>query len=369
MSRDNAFAARLWARQVRGWRAGRASVALHCAGRALPLEHGPGGYDASANDKHCMTGIRRLAFLLVIAAIVVSPIVAAELLLRRAGLGDPILFEVRWSYRFAPVPNQSQVRRRGAKVTIDSKGLRSVRDWASPADGKVLFVGDSVTWGGSYIDDEDTFAAGVCARLQAATGRHFVCGNAGTNEYGTDNMAARIRYKTFEDETALVVTVIADDTLRGLKDADAAFVFTAAPPGPFKALWEATAFVVWRLNRAMRPFQPVPSKDDHRVAERSLENLLAAVRETARPGRKVLFVLSPLAAELNGKELELTRVVRATLERSGFPFLDLHAAVSVSATPDFYYDGIHLERRGHQFYADQIARRLLEMGEGGEKRQ
>ena len=61
--------------------------------------------------------------------------------------------------------------------------------------------------------------------------------------------------------------------------------------------------------------------------------------------------------------------MRATLARSGFPFLDLHAAVSASVTPDFYYDGIHLERLGHQFYADQIARRLLEMGEGGEKRQ
>src|SRR5262245_54791260 len=316
-----------------------------------------------------MTRMRRVAYWLVIAAIVVSPVVAAEVVLRHAGLGHPILFQANWASRFAPAPNQSQVRRRGAKVTIDSQGLRAIKDWTSPAQGKILFIGDSVTWGGTYIDDEDTFAAGVCARLQAATAKDFVCGNAGTNEYGTDNMAARIRYKTMKDETALVVTLIADDTLRGLKDADAAFVFTAAPPGPFKALWEATAFVVWRLNRAMRPFRPLPSRNDHRVAERSLDNLFAAIRETDRPGRHVLLVLSPLAAELNGKELELTKVVRAALERSGFPFLDLHAAVSAAVTPDFYYDAIHLDRRGHQFYAEQIARRLLaEMGENSDGR-
>jgi hypothetical protein len=329
----------------------------------------PSESTAARTTKHRMNGIRRVAYWLVIAAIIVSPVVAAELALRQAGLGHPILFQTAWSYRFAPAPNQAQVRRRGAKVTIDSMGLRAVKDWTSPAQGKILFVGDSVTWGGTYIDDGDTFAAGVCVRLQAATGKDFVCGNAGTNEYGTDNMAARIRYKTMDDETALVVTLIADDTLRGLKDADAAFVFTAPPPGPFKALLEATAFVVWRLNRSMRPFRPIPSRDDYRVAERSLENLFAAVRETQRSGRSVLFVLSPLAAELHGRELELTKVVRAALESSGFPVLDLHAAVSGAVTPDFYYDGIHLDRRGHHFYADQIAERLLaEMGENGQGR-
>jgi lysophospholipase L1-like esterase len=311
-----------------------------------------------------MSKSKTAIFWVVLGAIILAPIAAAELVLRQAGLGNPILFQTSWSYRFAPAPNQSQVRRRGAKVTIDGKGLRAVKDWTSPAHGKVLFVGDSVTWGGTYIDDEDTFAAGVCARLRAAMAKDFVCGNAGMNEYGTDNMAARIRYKNVDDETALVVTLISDDTLRGLKDADAAFVFTSPPPGPFKALWEASAFVVWRLNRAMRPFRPTPSKDDHQVAERSLENLFAAIRETERPRRKVLLVLSPLAAQLNGKELALTKVVRAALDRSGFPFLDLHAAVSAAVTPDFYYDGVHLDRRGHRFYADQIARRLLaEMGE------
>jgi hypothetical protein len=313
-----------------------------------------------------MSRIRRLVFWLIIAAIVGGPIVMAELALRWAGLGKPILYQTAMSYRFAPKPNQSQVRLRGARVTIDSKGLRAVTDWTSPAAGKILFIGDSVTWAGTSIDDRDTFATGVCARLQAAINKPFVCGNAGVNEYGSDNMAARLRYKNVDDETALVITLIADDTLRGLKDADAAFVFTAPPPAPFKALWEATAFVVWRLNRWMRPFQPGRSDDDQRVAERSLDNLFAAVRETDRPGRRVLFVLSPLAAELHGKELELTKVVRAKLMRSGFSFLDLHPAVSAAVTPDFYYDAVHLDRRGHQFYADQIARRLLaEMGENG----
>jgi hypothetical protein len=306
-----------------------------------------------------MSRSKQAVYWIILVVLVCAPVALAELVLRSAGLGYPILFYTNASYRFAPQPNQRQPRQKGAKVTIDSKGLRAVKDWTSPADGKLLFVGDSVTWGGTYIDDEDTFAAGVCERLERTTGKTFVCGNASANQYGTDNMAERIRYKDIDDETALIVTLISGDTLRGLRDADGSFFFTAPPPGPLRAVWEAATFLVWRLYRAMRPLQSYRSDHDARVAERSLENLFAAIRESQRPGRKVLIVLSPLEQELGGKEAPETRHVRSVLERSGFDFLDLHGAVSEQYAPDLFYDGIHLAKRGHQFYADQIANRLL----------
>jgi len=305
-----------------------------------------------------MSRVRKALYWAILIAIVGAPIILAELLLRHAGLGNPILFYANSSYRFAPAANQQQVRRNGARVTIDSKGFRAVKDWSSLADGKLLFIGDSVTWGGTSIDDQDTFAAGVCQRLAQATGKSFVCGNAGVNQYGTDNMAERIRYKNIDDETALIVTLISDDTLRGLHDADGSFFFVDPPPGPVRASWEAATFLVWRLYRAMRPVPHRPD-DDMRVAERSLENLFAAIRETQRPGRRVLIVLSPVERELGGKETPLTHRVRSVLERSGFDFLDLHAPVAAGHSSGFYSDGQHLDVKGHHFYADQIANRLL----------
>jgi hypothetical protein len=189
-----------------------------------------------------MTRSKQAVYWIILVVLVCAPVALAELFLRSAGLGYPILFYTNASYRFAPQPNQRQLRQKGAKVTIDSKGLRAVKDWTSPADGKLLFVGDSVTWGGTYIDDEDTFAAGVCERLGRTTGKTFVCGNAGANQYGTDNMAERIRCKDIDDETALIVTLISGDTVRGLRDADGSFFFTAPPPGPLRAVWEAMTF-------------------------------------------------------------------------------------------------------------------------------
>jgi hypothetical protein len=301
--------------------------------------------------------LKRGIFWLVIVLIVLAPIGLAELYLRFVGLGIPILYYANASYRFAPQPNQKQIRVRGASVTLDSKGLRSTNDWTNPADAKILFIGDSVTWAGTYIDDADTFSEGVCRRLAKATGKTFVCGNAGANEYGTDNMAARIRYKDFDDESALVVTLISDDTLRGLVDAEGRFFFMQPPPPPFRALWEATTFATWRFYKFLRP-KSYRGDDDLRVAQRSLENLFAAIRETQRPGRKNMIVLSPSKSELNGRESAITKQVQSMLASSGLEVLDLSAAVSEAVTEDFYYDDIHLDVRGHRFYADQIARRL-----------
>jgi hypothetical protein len=306
--------------------------------------------------------IKYAVFWLIAVMLIVMPVGLAEIYLRNQGLGDPILFYSNASYRFAPQPNQKQSRLRGASVTIDSKGLRSTRDWSDRADAKILFIGDSVTWGGTYIDDKDTFAEGVCQRIAKASGKNVVCGNAGTNQYGTDNMAARIRYRDFDDETALVVTMISPDTVRGLADAEGRFFFMQPPPPPFRALGEAVTYLSWKLYQTLRPTS-YRHDDDRRVAMRSLENLYAAIRETGRPDRKVLLVLSPFEVELDGREGWLTREVQASLAGSGFEVLDLHNAVSREPRAGFYYDGVHLETRGHHFYAERISERLMAMME------
>ena len=106
--------------------------------------------------------VKTAFFWVIVSLLICAPIAASEIYLRAIGLGRPILFYANASYRFAPQPHQRHRRRNGAVVTIDSKGLRSTTDWTAQADGKILFIGDSVTWGGTYIDDRDTFSEG-CA--------------------------------------------------------------------------------------------------------------------------------------------------------------------------------------------------------------
>lgn len=89
----------------------------------------------------------------------------------------------------APQPDQRHLRCHGSVVTIDSRRLRSTTVWSAQADAKILFVGDSVTWAGTYIDNRDTFSERVCGIMTKATGNRYGCGNAGANQYGLDNMS------------------------------------------------------------------------------------------------------------------------------------------------------------------------------------
>jgi hypothetical protein len=299
-------------------------------------------------------------FYAIMIAILALPVIATEIYLRWIGLGNPLLYYTNASYRYALQPNQHELRREGAHVTIDSAGLRGVPDWSAPADAKILFIGDSITYGGSYVDDKDTFAHQTCVHLAAALKHRFTCGNAGVNGYGTDNMAERIRYKPFNDEAAVVVTLEAEDSIRGLADLRSNYFFTRSPPGPFKALSEAATFLAWNIFNIMRPYGlSYHRDDDFRVSKRSLENLYSALRETYGADRKVLIVLSPFRFHLNGHETEFVHAVQASLGQSGFDVLDMHGPVSKAVTADFYSDDVHLDVVGNHFYGEQIANRLL----------
>ncbi len=249
----------------------------------------------------------RFFFWIIILAMLAAPVVLAEAYLRFIGLGNPILFNAESGYRFAPKPNQKQVGPHGAAITLDSKGLRGLKDWTAPADGKILFIGASATWGGSYIDDKDLFSSVVCERLEKTIHRNFTCGNAGVNAYGVDNMSARIRYRDYADEDAIVVALGSFNAVRGLTELDSLPYFTERPPGPFRALWESTTYGAWRLLQIMRAME-YDHSHDLLVAQHSIADLLAALRETDRPGRKVLIVLFPnsRAASRQGRRTDET---------------------------------------------------------------
>jgi hypothetical protein len=307
------------------------------------------------------SGLTRLVFSIVVLILLAIPFVLAEVYLRSIGGGDPILYYGNTSYRYAPRPNQKHGKPGGAVVTLDSKGLRGVKDWTLPADGKILFIGASVTWGGTQIGDKDLYSNNVCAQLDKALHRDFTCGNAAVNAYGVDNIAERIRYDDMGDESAIVVSIGSYSAVRGLTDLDGLPYLTVPPPGPFKALWESAILGAWKLLLTLRFVRYEDVQNNMmRVAEHSLGNLFAALRETDRPGRKVLIVLLPLKAELNGKETDLTKHVRAVLEGSGLDLLDLHQPISAAPHPDalFYADGSHLSLAGHQFVGERIAERL-----------
>ena len=292
------------------------------------------------------------------------PFVGAEAYLRSRHLGSPVLYYTNISYGYAPLPNQRRNRSGDAIITIDSHGFRGAKDWGMPADKRILFIGDSVTYGGRVVDDTETFCHLTGQILESRLGSTITCGNAGVNGYGTDNMAERLRYLNVDDEDVIVVTLITHDTTRGLASLSGHPFFSREPSGPFKGIWEAAGVFMFQAGTKLR----MDSRRHHDVdvldvTRESLTRLFDVLREMNERGKKILIVFSPTEGELQGREKEHTLFVRKLLMESGFSVLDLHGYVSEHHVPGLFYDGVHLNPTGHRLYAEAISSSLASMVE------
>ena len=304
--------------------------------------------------------MKKTVFWIIAAALVLAPVAAAEWGARAIGLGDPIVYTTNAAYRYAPSPNQHVIRRRGAAVTVGPEGLRGTEPWSGPADHRILFVGDSVTWGGTNTDDGKVFAELTCTRLEAHARGNFVCGNAGVNGYGVDNMVARLRHDpAVALADSIVVTLISVDPIRATSDLAGAHFFSKHLAGPLKGLWELAGFSAFSAAARLRWSQDAyDQRFDIVVADESLRRLYAELRVFQERGKSVLVVFSPHLDEFTGDPDELDQMVRRHLAASGLPVLDLTEPMRPLVERGLYHDNVHLNEAGHALYAGWIAEAL-----------
>jgi hypothetical protein len=292
--------------------------------------------------------------LLTLLAVVFS-IAVLEIAARWMGLGHPLIYESNLAYGYRLKPDQSAVRLRGAQVSVNHEGLRATADWNGSAKRRVLFVGDSITFGGTYISDQETFAHLACQQIAEAS-----CGNAGTNAYGVDNMVRRLTVEIDRlKPTDLVVTLYYGDALRGMAQIKSQAAFTKPPPGPLLGLMEVLAYGLDTVRAAIR-FEPNYAGDMPLNAESSAEatramgELFAALKTARDQGINVLMVYSETREQILHGQSGVGALVFDLMQRSGLPLLDTKTVMNA----DVFYDDVHLEVAGHRLYAKAIAERM-----------
>jgi hypothetical protein len=218
------------------------------------------------------------------------------------------------------------------------------------------------------MDDGAIFSSLACDELEAHLALLVVCGNAGVNNYGTDNMRARLRYdrEIVGRADIVVVTIVAEDTRRGLSDLESRYFYSSIPPGPLPAIGEALGFALYKASWGIR-HHDLRYDDSYEVEVglASLNLLLDELVEMRSAGKKVLLVFSPTLRDLEEKPPELNRALRGRIARSDVPSLDLvdlvrnlNVSKGVPAI-DLYQDGMHLTATGHRFYGGWIGATLV----------
>ena len=273
-----------------------------------------------------------------------------EVYLKNKGLGDPVRYDSSILYGYSPKPNQKKKRITGSYVTINEVGLRSINSWRSEKK-KILFLGDSVTYGGSYIDDKDIFSTKVCSKL-----KNFICGNAGVNAYSVLNIVLRSKFDSrIQDADVYIYLFPPGDFYRDYANSQTAHFYLNNKNFFLPAITEAISFVFTKydLNNRLSKFDDTSKniEDYFKIIDYSIKNLKEEIANKSANKKEIFIFLSNEKSDKNYKK-EINKYVQDSLLREIDNIILLNETLN---DDDFFYDeSVHLNIRGHEVVANKI---------------
>jgi hypothetical protein len=288
-----------------------------------------------------------------------ASVLAAEGALRLAGLGTPILYENLATCGYRPRPDQTRRRIGGAGVHVNHLGLRGPDVDSTPPPGtlRMLFLGDSVTWGGSYVDDRDLFTAVAAARVQERLPGRFAAIEAldgGVNGWGPANVLGLVRASAGFASHVWIWTLLDDDLVREKTHFGEVPYFGTAPWTAWEELFMLASYKIvtaYKVRKSPADLEAI-----------AIQNL-AACREVeaaaGAAGARLVIVWHPTASALAGEAEPYAARVRALAESEAIPFFDLTPTYRGVPRPDnLYVDGMHLSRAGHRIVGETVGNQL-----------
>ena len=195
-------------------------------------------------------------------------------------------------YGYAPKINQKKYRIKNSKITINDRGLRTIFNWNEKRNNKIIFLGDSVTYGGSYIDDTKLFSHIVCEKIKS-----YLCGNAGVNSYGVYNTVMRSKFdERIQDGDIFVYIFPPDDFLRDYRNSNTAHFYLNNKKFFLPALTEAINFfsIKYDINNLISKKNDTitNNKSDIHFIRYSINILNEELMSKIDNGKKVVVILS-----------------------------------------------------------------------------
>ena len=320
--------------------------------------------ERSTTNKRIRT-LLKAAYMVLVTALILLVLEAVAIWL---GLGDPVLYYNDAWGGLRPLPNQQVERLRGATVTIDANGFRSAQP-ASPGALRILYIGDSVTWGGTSVTDIAVFTE-VAADVLRADGQEVYAMNAGVNGTSLVNQA-EVFHRHADEADAVVWLFPWGDVERTYAVVGALW---PARYRPRFALVEAVDHVLFRFWTNLLRERPPPAHDFRTpegpagyeaffadvLAARQAKNLDAARAVVAEAQRRNLPIILGVTPYRDGPRLEpLTDDARhfiEDMEALGVPIFDA-SAVLEQASGDMeplFIDHVHFEVAGHRAVGEAL---------------
>lgn len=275
-----------------------------------------------------------------------------ELYLSHIGLGDPIRYDSNYIYGFSPKENQKKQRIKKSTVTINDAGLRSQINWKDNKKNKIVFLGDSITYGGSYIDDKETFSHLVCKK-----NNKFICGNAGVNAYSVINIVMRSRYDyRFNESQKFVFLLAPGDFYREYIGANSLHFYLNKKKFLFPAITEAINFVSTKydLNNYISKFDDTNKVDQNKkdLIDFSIDLLDEEIKRLQNENKEVFLFYTIEKLDKKSRK-PINRYILNKIESLKFKnFINLEEVLN---NDKYFYDSVHYNSLGHEEVAKKIS--------------
>lgn len=273
------------------------------------------------------------------------------------GLGNVVLYDTHPLYGYRPRPHQHVSRGNNIAIHINNLGLRAENDWDPETHNKILFLGDSVTYGGSYISNTQLFS-----HLATQTLAGYEAGNAGVNGWGVSNVCAFIKAAHFLPADIYVSVFPEGDFYRGINRIGGQPFWTVSPR---YALEELLYYGIYQLQLRKNPATETYTEDHSETAtivESAVKDLKALDDYLKSQGKKHLIYITPSRDQVvhHAKKDPTVRAFLAQYNIQVNYINDRLPDVSEQEKEKWFHDLIHLSNAGHQIWANIIASDLSE---------
>ena len=299
----------------------------------------------------------RLTFRILIVLVVAA--LGAELALRLVGLGNPVLVAPDPACAYILKPDQN-VYRFFCRTRTDQYGMRSDPFPAVPKPGtlRVLFVGDSVTYGTSHVDQAKIFTEVVHRGLPDVVHRPVEVLNASAGGWAPDNELSWVRSRgIFHSDIVLLVLNSGD--LGQPRNAISDMGEDTPSHRPATAIGE-----LWSRYLRYKLFHVAPKSDAGDAAAPNADATIRAnladlqtmddlvVSEHAR----FAIVYLPFRREIPEPAAQSESALRAWTAAHDVPLFDLTAVEAAYPTGQISLDGDHLNTNGNRIIGEAIER-------------
>jgi lysophospholipase L1-like esterase len=286
-----------------------------------------------------------LARLALMCAALLCAAVLGELALRVVNVGQVMTYERHPAYGYLMRPNQL-VSTYGDPIEINALGLRGPPVLRSRPPGvvRLLFLGDSITYGGGRVHEGDLFCRRV-ENLARNDGLRVEAVNVSAPGWGPQNWTAWVELYGTLDADLVVVVLPETDRARPFATVERARLVETAPPLRLGALW----------LRVAASFAAVPPKQDDPLGRN-----LAALGRLAQVLRSTPLV----AVFVPGRDPDPSPERWLPFEALYPSAIDLRGRLG----PEHFLDDVHLSTEGHHAVADalypELRARIAELAVG-----